>query len=62
MDVTAAIAISGLATASTRLQVSASNVANMDDAGPQPFVPTRVATVSLPSGGVQARLSTGALG
>lgn len=62
MDVAAAIAISGLATASTRLQVSASNVANMDDAGPQPFVPTRVATVSLPSGGVQARLSPGALG
>ncbi|MGZ3278979.1 MAG: flagellar basal body rod C-terminal domain-containing protein [Caulobacteraceae bacterium] len=62
MDVTAAIAVSGLTTASTRLQVSASNVANMDDAGPKPFVPTRVATVSLPSGGVEARLSPAAPG
>ena len=57
MDVTAAIAVSGLTTASTRLKVSASNVANMDDSGPQPFVPTRVAMVSLPSGGVRAQLS-----
>lgn len=62
MDVTAAIAVSGLTTASKRLQVSASNVANMDDSGPQPFVPTRVATVSLPSGGVRAQLSPAAPG
>ena len=62
MDVTAAIAVSGLNTASTRLQVSASNLANMDDAGPQPFVPTRAASVSLPSGGVQAQLSSAAPG
>jgi flagellar basal-body rod protein FlgC len=66
MDVTAAIALSGLNTASTRVQVSASNVANMDDTaplqgsgvpGPAPFVPTRVETVSLGANGVQAQLS-----
>ena len=66
MDAITAIGLSGLTTASTRLQVSASNLANMDDAGtPQgsgaggsaPFVPTRAATVSLPQGGVQAQLS-----
>jgi len=66
MDATAAIALSGLTTASTRLQVSAANLANMDDAaplpgsgvaGPAPFVPTRVETVSLGAGGVQAQLS-----
>jgi flagellar basal body rod protein FlgC len=62
MDVTAVIAVSGLTTASKRLQVSASNVANMDDSGPQPFVPTRVAAVSLPSGGVTAQLSPAAPG
>ena len=66
MDATTAIALSGLTTASTRLQVSASNLVNMDDAaplpgsgvaGPAPFVPTRVETVSLGAGGVQAQLS-----
>jgi flagellar basal-body rod protein FlgC len=66
MDVTAAIALSGLNTASTRVQVSASNVANMDDTaplpgsgvpGPAPFVPTRVETISLGANGVQAQLS-----
>lgn len=66
MDATAAIALSGLTTASTRVQVSASNLANMDDAaplpgsgvaGPAPFVPTRVETVSLGRNGVQAQLS-----
>lgn len=66
MDATTAIALSGLTTASTRVQVSASNLANMDDtaplpgsgvAGPAPFVPTRVATVSLGANGVQAQLS-----
>ena len=68
MDATTTIALSGLTTASTRLQVSASNLANMDDAapppgsgaaGPAPFVPTRVETVSLGQGGVQAQLSAG---
>ncbi len=66
MDVTTAIAVSGLNTASKRLEVSASNLANMDDsaplpgsgiAGPAPFTPTRVSTVSLGAGGVQAQLS-----
>jgi flagellar basal-body rod protein FlgC len=66
MDSTDVISMSGLNAAQTRLQVSASNLANMDDfaplagsgvAGPKPFVPTRVATVSLGSGGVQAQLS-----
>jgi flagellar basal-body rod protein FlgC len=66
MDVTAAIALSGLTTASTRVQVSASNLANMDDAaplpgsgvaGPTPFAPTRVETVSLGQNGVQAQLA-----
>jgi flagellar basal-body rod protein FlgC len=66
MDSVAAIALSGLTAASTRAQVSASNLANMDDAaplpgsgvaGPAPFVPTRVETVSLGANGVQAQLS-----
>src|SRR6516225_10185955 len=66
MDSVAAIALTGLTTASTRAQVSASNLANMDDAaplpgsgvaGPAPFVPTRVETVSLGQNGVQAQLS-----
>jgi flagellar basal body rod protein FlgC len=62
MDVTAAIAVSGLTTASTRLQVSASNVVNADDSGATPFVPTRATAVSLPSGGVRALLSPAAPG
>ena len=66
MDAISAIAASGLTTAATRVQVSASNLANMDDAaplpgsgvaGPKPFVPTRVQTISLGAGGVQAQLS-----
>jgi flagellar basal-body rod protein FlgC len=66
MDSTDVISMTGLTAAQTQLQVSASNVANMDDtaplpgsgvAGPAPFVPTRVETVSLGSGGVQAQLS-----
>jgi flagellar basal-body rod protein FlgC len=66
MDSTDVISMTGLNAAQTQLQVSASNVANMDDtaplpgsgvAGPQPYVPTRVETVSLGSGGVQAQLS-----
>lgn len=66
MDAISAIARTGLNTASTRVQVSASNLANMDDAaplpgsgvaGPKPFVPTRVETVSLGANGVQAQLS-----
>jgi flagellar basal-body rod protein FlgC len=66
MDSASAIALSGMTAASTRLQVSASNVANADDAaplpgsgvaGPAPFVPTRVSTVSLGANGVQAQLS-----
>jgi flagellar basal-body rod protein FlgC len=66
MDATTTIALSGLNTASTRLQVSASNLVNQDDAaplpgsgiaGPAPFVPTRVSEVSVGSGGVQAQLS-----
>lgn len=66
MDSTDVISMTGLNAAQTQLQVSASNVANMDDtaplpgsgvAGPKPFVPTRVETVSLGSGGVQAQLS-----
>jgi flagellar basal-body rod protein FlgC len=66
MDPISAIAVTGLTAASTRAQVSASNLANMDDAaplpgsgvaGPAPFVPTRVETVSLGDNGVQAQLS-----
>jgi flagellar basal-body rod protein FlgC len=66
MDAVSAIALTGLNTASTRLQVSASNLVNMDDsaplpgsgvAGPAPFVPTRVETISLGANGVQAQLS-----
>jgi len=66
MDSTDVISMTGLTAAQTQLQVSASNVANMGDtaplrgsgvAGPAPFVPTRVETVSLGSGGVQAQLS-----
>lgn len=66
MDPTDAISMTGLTAAQTQLQVSASNLANMEDtaplpgsgvAGPAPFVPTRVATVSLGAGGVQAQLS-----
>lgn len=68
MDATAAIALSALTAASARLQASASNLANMDDGAfpsgstataPAPFVPTRVETVSLGSGGVQAQLLAG---
>src|ERR1700744_531879 len=66
MDSTDAISVTGLTAASTQLQVSASNVANVDDtaplpgsgvAGPAPFVPTRVETVSLGWGGGLAQLS-----
>jgi flagellar basal-body rod protein FlgC len=66
MDAISAIALTGLNTASTRVQVSGSNLANMEDAaplpgagvaGPAPFVPTRVETVSLGQNGVQAQLS-----
>ena len=57
MDAISAIGLSGLTTASTRLQVSASNLANMDDTASPAFVPTKAATVSLPQGGVQAQLS-----
>jgi flagellar basal-body rod protein FlgC len=66
MDSTDVISVTGLTAAQTQLQVSASNLANMDDSaplpgsgvqGPAPFVPTRVETVSLGSGGVQAQLS-----
>ena len=71
MDASAAIALSGLTTASARLRVSAANLANMDDtaplpgsgvAGPAPFVPTRAETVSLGQGGVQAQLSAASPG
>lgn len=67
MDSTDAISVTGLAAAQTQLQVSASNVANMNDtaplpgsgvSGPAPYAPTRVETVSLGSGGVMAQLST----
>lgn len=66
MDSTDAISMTGLAAAQTQLQVSASNLANMDDAaplpgsgvaGPAPYVPTRVETVSLGANGVQAQLA-----
>ena len=66
MDSTDVISMTGLNAAQTQLQVSASNVANMDDSaplpdsgvsGPKPYVPTRVETVSLGAGGVQAQLS-----
>jgi flagellar basal-body rod protein FlgC len=65
MDRVSAIALSGMKVASLRVQLSASNLANMDDqaplpgsgvAGPKPYVPTRVSTVSLGAGGVQAQL------
>ncbi len=66
MDAVAAIAVSSLNTASQRVQVSASNLANMNDAaplagsgvaGPPPFVPTRADPISLGAGGVQAQLA-----
>ncbi len=66
MDSASAIALSGMTAASTQLQVSASNLVNANDsaplpgsgvAGPAPFVPTRVSTVSLGANGVQAQLS-----
>lgn len=66
MDAVAAIAVSSLNTASQRMQVSASNLANRNDAaplggsgvaGPAPFVPTRADPVSLGPGGVQAQLA-----
>ncbi|MEI9890583.1 MAG: flagellar basal body protein [Caulobacteraceae bacterium] len=66
MDSTDVISMTGLKAAQTQLQVSASNLANMDDSaplptsgvkGPAPYAPTRVQTVSLGSGGVQAQLS-----
>lgn len=66
MDSTDVISMTGLTAAQTQVQVSASNLANMDDSaplpdsgvkGPAPYVPTRVETVSLGSGGVQAQLS-----
>jgi flagellar basal-body rod protein FlgC len=65
MDPVSAIALSGMRAASLRVQSSASNLANMNDeaplpgsgvAGPKPYAPTRVTTVSLGAGGVQAQL------
>jgi flagellar basal-body rod protein FlgC len=60
-----AIASSGLAAASLRLQVSASNVANAEDTGPLPdaanagsyppaYVPQRINQVAVAGGGTQA--------
>jgi flagellar basal-body rod protein FlgC len=66
MSSVSAIALSGLNAATLRVQSSASNMANMDDtaplpgsgvAGPAPYAPTRVSTVSLGANGVQAQLS-----
>jgi flagellar basal-body rod protein FlgC len=66
MDSTDVISMNGLAAAQAQFQVSASNTANADDTaplpgsgvkGPAPYVPTRVETVSLGAGGVQAQLS-----
>jgi flagellar basal-body rod protein FlgC len=71
MDPVSAIALSGMNAASLKVQSSASNLANMDDeaplpgsgvAGPKPYVPTRVSTVSLGSGGVQAQLAAASPG
>jgi flagellar basal-body rod protein FlgC len=65
MDSVSAIALSGMTAASLRVQSSASNLANMDDeaplpgsgvAGPKPYAPTHVSTISLGAGGVQAQL------
>jgi flagellar basal-body rod protein FlgC len=66
MGFISSLALSGLNAASMRLRVSASNLANARDsaplpgsgvAGPAPFVPTRVSTISLGANGVQAQLS-----
>ena len=66
MGLISSLALSSLNAASVRLQVSASNLANAGDgaplpgsgvAGPAPFVPTRVSTISLGANGVQAQLS-----
>ncbi len=66
MSLIASIAMSGMIAATTRLQASASNVANMDDvaplpssgvAGPKPYAPVRASTISLGDNGVQAQLS-----
>jgi len=65
MDSVSAIALSGMNAASLKVQSSASNLANMDDtaplpgsgvAGPKPYAPTHVSTISLGAGGVQAQL------
>jgi flagellar basal-body rod protein FlgC len=64
-----AIANSGLAAASLRLQVSASNVANAQDSGPLPdaanagsyppaYVPQRVNQVAVAGGGTQASVAS----
>jgi flagellar basal-body rod protein FlgC len=71
MDPVSAIALSGMNAASLRMQSSASNLANMDDeaplpgsgvAGPAPNAPTRVSTISLGAGGIQAQLTASSPG
>ena len=66
MGLISSLALSSLNAASVRLQVSASNLANAGDsaplpgsgvAGPAPYVPIRVSTISLGDNGVQAQLS-----
>jgi flagellar basal body rod protein FlgC len=71
MDATTAIALSGLTAASARLQVSAVNLAEMDDAAflpasaaarPSPFAPAGAPAAGLGQGGVQAQLAAGGPG
>ncbi len=66
MSAIASIALSGLLAATTRVQASAANIANMGDvaplpasgvAGPKPYAPVRATTISLGDNGVQAQLS-----
>jgi flagellar basal body rod protein FlgC len=65
MSSVSSIGLSSLNAASLQAQSSASNIANMDDtaplpgsgvAGPKPYAPTRVSTISLGANGVQAQL------
>ena len=61
MNSTSAIAQSGLAAATLRLNVSASNIANLDDTSPvgaAGYAPSQVVTSATPGGGVSAQAVT----
>jgi flagellar basal-body rod protein FlgC len=69
MSIASSIAVSGMAAAALRLQVSANNVANARSAGPLPgsansagfpaaYVPARVDQVDMAGGGTSATVGT----